>query len=205
MRSRTPFFPLIPPDMNADEYGPYCEHVVEMMTTNIATFPAPDPSLVLVSAHIEALKDKQEAVRKGNKCAVPDRDIARYTLNSDMRSLKVYVQRTAEEQADKADLIILSSGMNLGKRATRVKLPLAARRAKVSGTVIVEAKAVRGPVQYQWQMSEDQSTWTDLPHTFLASTSASGLTAGKTYWFRSRTLTKSGLSDWTTPVSIIAL
>lgn len=69
---------------------------------------------------------------------------------------------------------------------------------------MLDARALRRPVQYRWQMSTDQQAWTDLPESFNASTTVEGLTAATIYYFRLRTLTKKGASDWSAPVSIIA-
>jgi hypothetical protein len=59
-------------------------------------------------------------------------------------------------------------------------------------------------VQYRWQMSTDQQTWTDLPESFKTKTTVEGLAPATTYAFRLRTVTKSGPSDWSPPVTIIA-
>ena len=59
-------------------------------------------------------------------------------------------------------------------------------------------------VQYGWQMSVDQKTWTTLPPTLRASTLVSGLTAGTVYYFRVQSQTVAVLSDWSAIVSIMA-
>ena len=74
-----------------------------------------------------------------------------------------------------------------------------------AGTVALSAKAVKSRrVQYGWQMSVDQKTWTNLPTTLKASTVVSGLTAGTVYYFRVQTQTVAALSDWSAIVSILA-
>ena len=43
-----------------------------------------------------------------------------------------------------------------------------------------------------------------MPPTTQGKTTASGFTPGTTVYFRHRTLTKSGLSDWSQPISVMA-
>jgi hypothetical protein len=69
----------------------------------------------------------------------------------------------------------------------------------------LSAKAVKGALIYQWQMSSDGGkTWVDLPWTKKSSTSVTGLTAATVYSFRVRVLTAAGTSDWTAVITHIA-
>ena len=202
MRSLTLFIPIIPPRMSVDEYVAYCKHCVTCMT-NHPVLTDPNPALTVVSDHIQALADRQEAVRAGGNCVTQKRDEARDVVDRDMRSLKIYVRGVSESLPSQAEQIILSSGFDIAQKSTRIKPLLHAKRGLISGSAVVETKRVTGPVQYQWQVSDDQSTWSDLPHTFKASTSVNGLAPLKVYWFRFRTLTKTGVSGWSAPVSLI--
>ena len=47
-------------------------------------------------------------------------------------------------------------------------------------------------------------TWADLPPTTDSKTSVTGLVPGTTYYFRHRTFTTAGYSDWSIPVAFIA-
>jgi len=121
-----------------------------------------------------------------------------------MRQLKAFTQGVADSDLLNAQALIESSGMNVARRTLRNKPELAAKLGKVTGAAGLYAKAVKGRASYQWEMSVDQKTWTDLPATVKASTSVSGLTPSTTYYFRFRTLTVAGLSDWSSVVSFIA-
>lgn len=177
--------------------------VVTMVEGN-AAFPNPTPPLAQLSAHLDALAACEELARKGGKGMAQQRDSALRVVRSDMRLLQAYVQSIADSSAADAEAIITSAGMRTVKKVGRSKPPLYAKRGKASGRVIVEAKALPSPVQYCWQMSEDQNTWTDLAPTFHSSTSVEGLTPVKVYSFRFRANTKHGLSEWSSPVSVIA-
>src|SRR5262249_40862896 len=103
-----------------------------------------------------------------------------------------------------AQSIIESSGMSMVKRVIQPKPPIAAKRGLVPGTASLYAKAVKGALIYQWQMSGDQKSWTDLPWSKKATTTVSGLTPATAYYFRVRILPAAGTSDWTACITHIA-
>jgi hypothetical protein len=94
--------------------------------------------------------------------------------------------------------------MNVAKQRTWTKPPIVAKHGDAPGKVVLDAKALPKPVQYRWQMSTDQQTWTDLGETFKTKTIVEGLVPATFYSFRLRTVTNSGPSDWSAPVTIIA-
>ena len=120
-----------------------------------------------------------------------------------MRLLKAYVQSVADANAAESESIIKSVGMDVGQNSSRTKPTIAVKQGKAPGSVVLEAKALPRPVQYRWQMSTDQKTWTDLPETFKAKTTIYGLTPATVYSFRLRTVTNDGPSDWSVVVSTI--
>jgi hypothetical protein len=94
--------------------------------------------------------------------------------------------------------------MSIAKKAMRNKPNLAAKHGKVPGAAGLRAKAVKGALLYQWQMSMDQKSWSDLPWSKRASTSVAGLTPATFYYFRFRALIADGTPDWSDVVSFIA-
>ena len=177
--------------------------IVTMMTDN-TNFPTPTPSLEEVKAALDAVEACEELARKGGKGMVQERDVTLRRAHNKMTVLKAYVQGIANEDPDKAEAIILSAGMNVGKPRTRTKLPTSARRGDAPGRVVLDAKALPKPVQYRWQISTDQQTWTDVTESFKTKTTVEGLVPAMAYSFRLRTVTKNGPSDWSPPVTVIA-
>jgi hypothetical protein len=185
------------------QYIVECRAIVAKMSGN-AYFPNLAISLALVSQHLDALDAAHKASFKGPKGTVSARKAAMYQVRSDMRQLKAAVQAAADADIANGQAIIESTGM-LAVRQTRPPKPdLAAKYAGVPGLVRLVGRAFRGKGVYQWQMSTDQKTWTDLPQTTTAKTTVTGLAAGTICFFRFRTQTGKGLSDWSTAVSIIA-
>jgi hypothetical protein len=184
------------------EYLKECRHIVSKMTGN-SYFPAPNPSLTLVTTHLDTLEDTELAAHHGPKGSIATRNVALLVVRGDMRMLKSGVQLAADADITHAQVIIESSGMYVTTRTRKGKAQLAARYGGAPGLVILDAKAIDGQGSYQWQMCSDGKTWLDLPPGVEASTLVTGLTPVMLYSFRFRTLTKVGLSDWSTPVTFI--
>jgi hypothetical protein len=147
---------------NVPRYLTSCHLIVSMMTDN-PNFPEPAPPLSEVTGELNKLATCEELARKGGKGMVPERDVALRRAHNKVTVLKAYVQSVANEDPEKAEATIHSAGMNVAKPRTRTKLPIQARLGDGHGRVVLDAKALPKPVQYRWQMSTDQETWTDHP------------------------------------------
>jgi hypothetical protein len=180
-----------------------CHLIVSMMTDN-PSFPDPTPPLQEVSGELDNLAMREELAQKGGKGMVSERNVALRKAHNKMTVLKAYVQSVANEDPEKAEATIHSAGMDVAKPRTRIKLPIQARLGDGHGKVVLDAKALPKPVQYRWQMSTDQETWSDVAETFATKTTVEGLVPSTVYSFRLRTVTKSGPSEWSQPVTIRA-
>ncbi len=187
---------------NVPRYLTSCHLIVSMMTGN-NNFPEPTPPLGEVSDSLNALAADEELAQKGGKGVVKQRDVSLRQAHLIMTMLKAYVQTTANAEPERAEAIVHSAGMNVGKPRTRTKLPTSAKHGGAPGRVVLDAKALPKPVQYRWQMSTDQETWTDLPETFKTKTTVEGLVPATVYSFRLRTVTRNGPSDWSSPVTVV--
>ena len=125
------------------------------------------------------------------------------TCRLSLDKLKAHVQGIANSDPQHTAAIIFSAGMRVRKPRTWINMPTKARQGDTSGRVALYAKALPRPVSYRWQMSTDQQTWTDLPETFMTKLIVNGLTPATMYWFRLRTVTKVGPSEWSPPISLI--
>jgi len=197
------FIAMLPESpQNVSRYLTACRLIVTMMTGN-PHFPTPTPTLSEISADLDALAANEELARRGGKGMVKQRDVVLRTVHTKMTVLKGYVQSVANAEPDQAEAIVLSAGMDIGKPRTRTKRPVQAKHGNAPGSVVLDTKAVPKPVQYRWQMSADQTTWTDLPETFRTKTVVEGLVPATVYSFRLRTMTRNGSSEWSSPVTIV--
>jgi hypothetical protein len=161
------------------------------------------PLLAQALDDIDALDEAEQATHKGSPAETADRNAKLLVVRCDMLQLKAIVQGAADADFANAAVLIESSGMSVVKRVVRTKPQLAAKYGKVPQVVVLCAKAFKGQGSYQWQMSLDGTTWLDLPGTVKATTSVGGLTPATVCYFRFRSLTGAGLSDWSMEASII--
>jgi hypothetical protein len=188
---------------NVPRYLTSCHLILSMMTNN-TNFPTPTPPLVEVLKSLDDLAAAEELAQRGGKGMVQQRDVSLRQAHLKMTMLKAYVQTEANADPERAEAIVHSAGMNVAKPRTWTKLPTSAKHGGAPGRVVLDAKALPKPVQYRWQMSTDQVTWTDLPETFNTKTTVEGLVPATIYSFRLRTITRNGASDWSSPVTIVA-
>jgi len=179
----------------------FARRVVTGMDGN-PLFPNPSPPLLDITAAANDLEAAEAQALKRSHGAAAARDEKRSTLVGKLQLLKGYVQAIADASALQAGGIITSAAMSVRKVATRQKRVFAAKPGAVAGSVVVSTPSAGRRVSYDWQYSTDAGkTWILLPTTLQARTSVSGLQAG-TYFFRFRVVTKSGVGDWSNPVSL---
>ena len=174
--------------------------IYERMLGN-AGFPSPNPTLPSLLALITAFDTALTA--KGPGIGTVRRE-ARAALVMALKHLRDYVQGVAEQVVTGAASLVESAGMQLRKKTIRNKAPFSVQRGKVSGLLVLIAMAVAKKATYYWEMSGDGKVWSSLPDTMEATTTASGLTPGQMYYFRFRSLSAAGMSDWSQVVSMIA-
>ena len=150
MNAITPIIAVLPESPESvTRYLMACRHIVSRMTGN-PSFPAPTPPLSEVSTDLDALVAREELALKGGKGMAQERDVALRGAHSHMTMLKAYVQVTANAEPEKAEAIVLSSGMDVAKPRTWTKPPIEAKLGDAPGRVVLDAKALPKPVQYRW-------------------------------------------------------
>jgi hypothetical protein len=178
--------------------------ILVALTTNTATFPSPDPSIATLSTAISELESAESAVQARTRGAVSGRDEKRQALVVLLDQLKAYIQKVADANSDAGAQIIQSAGVAVRKVTPRQKQTFRARLGAVSGSVALTTVAPSRRASYEWESSTDGGkTWTPLPNTLQAKTTAVGFTPGVTATFRSRATTRVGEGDWTQPTSIV--
>jgi hypothetical protein len=169
--------------------------------------PSPNPTLAQFAADIDAFDQAETKAATRAKGAAKERDARKQKVKEDLAHLRDYVQSVVETQAVSLDgaAVIESAFMSVRKPGSRSRAELRARNTGVSGTVLLDAKAVATQATYYWQYSQDRRTWTSLPETMKAKNVISGLTAAETYYFRFRALTRAGEIGFSQVVSLIVV
>jgi hypothetical protein len=168
-------------------------------------FPSPSPTLALFAANIAAFEVAETKAATRAKGAAKERDAKRQKVKEDLGHLRDYVQSVVEKQAtgEDAAAMIESTFMSVRKAYKRSKGELSAKNTGVSGTVVLDAKAIAPAAVYYWQYSLDQETWTSVPKTMKARTVIAGLTRAATYYFRFRGFTRAGEIGFSQVVSLL--
>src|ERR1019366_6681671 len=136
---------------------------------------------------------------------VEARDAQERVLRDQLKYIKVYVQSIADGDAANAEAIITSSGHSVRKAKTGSKQDLVAKMGKASGQIKLVAKSAGQRATYDWAWSLDQKAWSELPQTMQAKTILTVTPTAVPYYFRFRTLLpKTGKSDWSQVVSLVA-
>jgi hypothetical protein len=158
------------------------------------SFPDASPALAELAADIDAFDKAETHAATRARGAAQARDAKGKKVKEDLAHLRDYVQRVAEKQATARDAaaLIESAFMSIKRTGKRSKAELSAKNTGVSGTVVLDAKAVAPVAVYHWQYSLDQQTWTTTPETLQAKQVIAGLTSAKTYYFRFRAFTRTG-------------
>jgi hypothetical protein len=180
-----------------------CRAILTRMAAG-ATFAGPPVSYALVSAHLDALAESEHLTVGGPVGAASDRNVKLAVVRADMRLLLAHVQGLADADLERGQAIIESAGFSVKKRPTWRKPAFAARYTGVPGELVLDVRSVGRRAAYHWQMSVDLASWADLPETVESSTTVAGLTPATVYYFRCRTLSRRGLSDWGDAFRVIA-
>jgi hypothetical protein len=182
----------------------FAQNIATALSNNAASFASPNPPLATFQADLAALVAAENAVLARTKGAVETRNAKLAIVHADLENLKGYVQTVANPATNtNAEEVIENAGMTVKKVTPRDKPALAVVQGSLSGSVELVAKAAASAVAYGWQYSTDQKTWTAMPMTMQAKTSASGFTPGTLYYFRVQALTRGGEQAFTQIVSLI--
>jgi len=176
--------------------------IVDGIGASPTLFPSPIPPLAQVKGHIATLTSTESALRSRTGLRGP-RDDAKKLLIADMQGLHAYVQQLVSANPVQAQVIVEAAAMTLKKKTAPHKTDLATTQ-KVSGSVKVVAKSVKGARSHVWQMSTDGGkTYVDLPVTTQSYTTVHSLQPGSTVFFRQRPVLKTGMGDWSQPISTL--
>jgi hypothetical protein len=175
--------------------------VLAKMTGN-PNFPSPTPPLLSVGNALTAF-ETAETTMSTSKQAAGDRAGKKAALIALLKHLRDYVQNICEANIDIAAAIADSAGMRLKKTMRRYKAAFAVVQGSVSGAVVCNIKVPGIPTTYYLSYSQDEKSWVSAPDSMLCKITVSGLTPGQTYYFRYRTLTRKGMSDFSQIVSFL--
>jgi len=168
-------------------------------------FTTPAPALATVTSDIGNLELAEATAETHVVGSAAARDLRYDVVLTEIHGLQNYVQNQADNAVDEPTsiAIINASGFSLKVNGVHVKPPLAVKNSPVAGEVILTGKSAGKRASYDWQMSANGTTWTDLPSTLKAKTTVSGLTVDVRTYFRFRAILPEGTASWSASVSIV--
>jgi hypothetical protein len=170
-------------------------------------FPAPKPELNVFKDLIDKYSEAVSAVKKGGldskdimKAAWAELDIAR-------NHLRLYVQDICLDNPIQASEIAHSAGMSIKKESGR-HIPAFSVKALPEGGVKLKAKVIAKPCAHVWECSTDPDnidSWNKirLEVTLQCTTKVYGFKPGTRMYFRHKTISKNGPSEYDYIVNVI--
>jgi hypothetical protein len=180
-------------------------YIALMIGNNTALYPSPFPSIATFTQHIDELEEADTEASTGTRGKTKQRDVKYNQVRIDVHALQNYIQVLADnaETYDDALVFISKSGFGIKQYGVRILADFEVRNTDISGKVKLIAKRRGKYSSNEWQMSDDQTNWVNLPSTMTAKTYVSGLKTGLTKYFRHRSLDANGESNWSQIVSIM--
>ena len=179
----------------------FAQDIHDKMAAASKELPSPSPTLSVLQTDIDTLKAKEVIVKTRAPGAVQDRNAALKVVKIDLNNERAYVEAVVNANPALAATLVPSVGMALRTAPARTKAPLAAKAGATSGLVHLTAQKAKGARANEWQYSADGGkTWIDLPSTTKATTQVANLQPSTTVQFRHRSVSKTGVSDWSLPV-----
>jgi hypothetical protein len=161
------------------------------------------PPLAVFEAHLAALQKAALNVHTRALGSVEARNAAFAAVDADLQALRLFVEHLAAASPD-GPMIIANAGMSVKNATGPVKSGFVVKLGTVSGKARMIARAERIKASYDWQYSRDGEAWISLESTVESQQDVEGLVPGAVYFFRYRTLTRAGTSDWSQVVSVMA-
>jgi hypothetical protein len=186
---------------------PYVSEKVHDVITELtgnADFPTPNPTLVAVTAQVDAMDAAFQDAIQGGKDKKALQKLEHKKMLDIMGSLMAYVQNTS--LGDEAK--ILSSGFEVKSPRTPVGILPPPSNVRcgfgfVPGEVLLLWGGVDGRLAYRVQYTPtpaDPATWQDYVFTGKTRLIVSGLASSREYAFRIASLSAEGLGDYSPPV-----
>jgi hypothetical protein len=188
--------------------GATTETILNAMENN-PNYPTPSPALPVVRASFDAYQAALAAAADGGVTLTSAKNARRNELVSLLRQLASYVQVACEGDMTK----LLSSGFPVQKPSRQpIGLLPAPENLRVdlgvlTGSLDAKASPVAGASIYNWRVSaaEAPSAPLQIAQTTAARTTFDELTPGKTYIVEVNAVGTAGPSNWSNPVSQMAL
>ena len=195
--------------LSVDDKIPFGNNIKTNITTNVAVFATPNPTMTAYGTVITTLTTKNATVvslRSQLVAAMNDRDVAEKAFDASTTQLAAYVENIANGDPVK----IAQAGMSVKAASAPLGVP-----SQVQNLTLTAGDNA-GEVDLQWdpngsrnfeiQSSADPVTatsWVNQPSTTKSKTTLAGFTSGSRIWVRVRATGAGGKGPWSDPATKI--
>lgn len=180
--------------------------IVTSMTGN-ANFTTPTPTLATITANVNALETASLAAQGGGVDDTANMYAKEVILDLSLKLLGAYVEGIANATPISAEAIVLSAGMNVKAKGTKVVHDFVVKVTGNPGEVRLVRQGInRG--SYEFQMTTDpinEASWQKIYTGTVGNIIKSGLDSGTRYYFRATAIDKNGQGPWSVVRNMIAL
>ncbi len=168
------------------------KHYVDCMTTNVATFASPTPTLSTITALAKAVTDLQRGGTVSAEGRSAKLKVARKALEAGLITLGHYVEDLANLDPKTAVATVQLAGMEVKHDSTHSKPPFEMKQGKNSGDLIMTVKAASRQMGHDYQLSTDGINFKSALKTDVSSATITGLVPGTLYYGRVMRTIKGG-------------
>lgn len=180
-------------------------HIVLMMTGN-TNFTSPNPTTTLVTTTTNQLEALALKAKEGTRSDTAAMRAKERELDMLLKQLAVYVEGVANANPSTAEAVILSSGFELKKKSTRTVSPFSGKTTSKPGEVKLQCQGVdRGTIEFQMCTDLTKPDWSTINRGTRGRILVTDLPPGAWYYFRCRTITANGTSDWSDVVAVYVI
>ncbi len=185
------------PPRRMHDFLVYAKVIAERLTED-PVFNPPPSFLPDLKADIAALEAALVSATTREIGLAAARRACEAKVMAEIRQVQSYVQWLAGSTSspDEAAGIAVRAGLRVKNTAGPSKATFAVKPGRTPGSARAYARAAKTRASYEWQYSSDGVHWLSVPTTVRADAHIEGLVAGAQYWFRCRSVTKDGVSDW---------
>lgn len=147
----------------------------------------------------------QKKYKSGGKTFKGARDLEDVASEAIMDEVLGVVQKAADADIKNAVDIFTRNGIDYRTRKSSTNGEIEIEHGEISGSFNLYVRPLDGDFAAMWWYSTDQQNWEFADFSHNSQGFIGGLVKGKTYYFRAKTSSPSGKSDWTQIIEITCL
>jgi len=196
-------------ELTPEQKVTFTEERITSLNSNAATFPAPNPSVAVLTTAKNNLDIRLKAIAQMESLLDAERSYAlteEAELDVLLQQEANYVENIAKGEAS----VILLSGFPLAQEPMPVgqlapPQNLLGIATDIEGQTKLKWNSVHGAKSYIVECANNPNgPWSQVTVTTRISCLATNLTPGTKYWFRVRAVGAAGLSGWSDPAAKLA-